>query len=296
MDSRLRKRPTQGRSRVTVTSILEAADRVLRAHGYEAASTNRLARVAGFSVGSLYQYFRDKQAIVGALIDRELVAEAEVLASLLDRRPVLATPELIDAAVALLIERRNARAHLYRTLDHYASDLGAPVILTHLVAAQAPILSDVLQRVGAQTLPRGVRSVDARVYTLARLVSGLAYAFAVDAPAALDASSLRSALKAAVERYLAGAPAGADAMALVLGWSKAPGNGVAPADVRARRRRESRALLLGCGLDPAQLEPSAFLLSCLGEVSAATVHAPSGLSLDEIRHEIARFVDALRAA
>jgi AcrR family transcriptional regulator len=53
-----------------VDSILDAAARVLRKHGYEEATTNRVAEVAGVSVGSLYQYFPNKEALVHALIER----------------------------------------------------------------------------------------------------------------------------------------------------------------------------------------------------------------------------------
>ena len=53
-----------------VDRILEAAARVLIAYGYDGASTNRIARAAGVSPGSLYQYFSDKDAITSAVVDR----------------------------------------------------------------------------------------------------------------------------------------------------------------------------------------------------------------------------------
>jgi AcrR family transcriptional regulator len=65
-----RKSASQERSRVTVNAILEAAARILVREGFDKASTNRIAEVAGVSVGSLYQYFPGKEAIVAALIDR----------------------------------------------------------------------------------------------------------------------------------------------------------------------------------------------------------------------------------
>ncbi|MES2089322.1 MAG: TetR/AcrR family transcriptional regulator [Pseudomonadota bacterium] len=62
-----RKQPRQARSRATVDAILNAAARILVKEGYEAASTNRVAQVAGVSVGSLYQYFPSKASLVTAL-------------------------------------------------------------------------------------------------------------------------------------------------------------------------------------------------------------------------------------
>ena len=65
-----RKQPRQERSKATVDAILAAATRVLTTVGYDDATTNRIAEAAGVSVGSLYQYFPNKEAIVGALIER----------------------------------------------------------------------------------------------------------------------------------------------------------------------------------------------------------------------------------
>jgi AcrR family transcriptional regulator len=65
-----RKSASQERSRATVDALLEATARVLINEGYDRASTNRIAEVAGVSIGSLYQYFPSKEALVAAVIDR----------------------------------------------------------------------------------------------------------------------------------------------------------------------------------------------------------------------------------
>ncbi len=62
-----RKEPRQQRSRELVEAILVAATRVFEAKGYTGTTTNEIARVAGVSIGSLYQYFPDKDALVTAL-------------------------------------------------------------------------------------------------------------------------------------------------------------------------------------------------------------------------------------
>src|SRR6185437_15341352 len=78
-----RKLPRQDRSRATVDAILEAAARVLVKEGFERTTTNRVAEAAGVSVGSLYQYFPSKEALVAALVDRHNEEmRAEVLAAL----------------------------------------------------------------------------------------------------------------------------------------------------------------------------------------------------------------------
>src|SRR5258708_40228727 len=65
-----RKLASQERSRSTVDALLEATARILVKEGYDQASTNRVAEVAGVSIGSLYQYFPSKEALIAAVIDR----------------------------------------------------------------------------------------------------------------------------------------------------------------------------------------------------------------------------------
>src|SRR6185437_679473 len=65
-----RKEASQERSRATVDALVEATARILVREGFDKASTNRIAEVAGVSVGSLYQYFPSKEALVATLIDR----------------------------------------------------------------------------------------------------------------------------------------------------------------------------------------------------------------------------------
>ncbi|MGE0321350.1 MAG: TetR/AcrR family transcriptional regulator [Polyangiaceae bacterium] len=68
----LRRTPQQARSRETVLTILVAAARVLQQHGFKRLSTNRVAKVAGVSVGSLYQYFSGKEDLLSQLAERRI--------------------------------------------------------------------------------------------------------------------------------------------------------------------------------------------------------------------------------
>ena len=69
----MKNKGKQQRSRETIKTILGAAAQILIAQGYEKATTNRIAECAGYSVGTLYQYFDDKEDIYGELIDQALV-------------------------------------------------------------------------------------------------------------------------------------------------------------------------------------------------------------------------------
>src|SRR6201994_1739223 len=69
-DSPLRKTPSQTRALRTVDTLFEAATRILASEGEAGFTTNRIAERAGFSIGTLYQYFPSKEAIVVALVRR----------------------------------------------------------------------------------------------------------------------------------------------------------------------------------------------------------------------------------
>ncbi|MFT4918666.1 MAG: AcrR family transcriptional regulator, partial [Zhongshania aliphaticivorans] len=59
-----RRRPSQSRSKVLVDAIIQACKQVLADEGEERLTTNRIAEVAGVTIGSLYQYFPNKEAIL----------------------------------------------------------------------------------------------------------------------------------------------------------------------------------------------------------------------------------------
>lgn len=96
-----RKRPKQERAHQTVEAILTAAAQLLVSRGYAGASTNRIAERAGVSIGSLYEYFPNKDAIVATLTKRLLEQRLEIIRSklteLADAPLDRATREIIRA-------------------------------------------------------------------------------------------------------------------------------------------------------------------------------------------------------
>jgi len=111
-----RKSASQERSRLTVDALLEATARVLIKDGYDSASTNKIAAVAGVSIGSLYQYFPSKEALVAAVIDRHMQEMMQVVRDALVKvatRPVeVAAREL----VSVMIDAHRVNPKLHRVL------------------------------------------------------------------------------------------------------------------------------------------------------------------------------------
>jgi AcrR family transcriptional regulator len=105
---RLRRVPRQARSREKVARMLEAADRLLGREGVEALTTTRVAAEAGVSVGALYQYLPDRDAVIDALADRYLARLEALMDSFVDRAARESWPD----PVTILVE---SFADLYRS-------------------------------------------------------------------------------------------------------------------------------------------------------------------------------------
>jgi AcrR family transcriptional regulator len=97
-----RRAPIQRRARATVDDVLAATARIIEREGHAALTTNKIARVAGVGVGSLYQYFPTKDAVVEALQERHF---ATMGAAFLERMEELAEgplPELVHGLATLM--------------------------------------------------------------------------------------------------------------------------------------------------------------------------------------------------
>jgi len=119
-----RKSASQERSRQTVDALLEATTRVLLKEGYDRASTNRIAEVAGVSIGSLYQYFPSKEALEAAVIDRHTQRVAQVTRNALVK--VAARPIEVAARefVSIAINAHRVNPKLHRVLSEQIPRVG----------------------------------------------------------------------------------------------------------------------------------------------------------------------------
>src|SRR5258708_5826245 len=98
-----RKKATQTRAHATVDAILRATAHILVRDGYDGASTNKIALKAGVSIGSLYQYFPGKEALVAALLDQHMEQMAGVIRVELPRLAALPLERAAEETVRLMV-------------------------------------------------------------------------------------------------------------------------------------------------------------------------------------------------
>ncbi|MFD2249363.1 AcrR family transcriptional regulator [Pseudochelatococcus lubricantis] len=111
-----RKTPVQSRSRVTVDAIFEATIQVLLSEGMARLTTTRVAERAGVSVGTMYQYFPNKLALIIALNERYLNALAERVEQTCARRAGHQVSEMVAALIETYWTAKTERADLTQAL------------------------------------------------------------------------------------------------------------------------------------------------------------------------------------
>ncbi|TMS55983.1 TetR/AcrR family transcriptional regulator [Mycobacterium sp. DBP42] len=129
---RARKQPRQQRAVETRQAILEAAARVFAEYGYAAGTTNRIAEAADLSIGSLYQYFPNKDSILSALTD----AHVDAGAALLRDRTAAGLPESLEELLRLFVRT---------AIDNHRDDTRLHRVLFE-EAPRSPVLLDRLHR------------------------------------------------------------------------------------------------------------------------------------------------------
>ncbi|HEY4264852.1 MAG TPA: TetR/AcrR family transcriptional regulator, partial [Micropepsaceae bacterium] len=119
-----RKAASQERSRATVDALVEATARILVKEGFDKASTNRIAEVAGVSVGSLYQYFPGKEALVVSVIERHQQETMQTVRG--ELAEVLAQPveKAVRTLIAVAVKAHRVDPKLHRVIAEQIPRVG----------------------------------------------------------------------------------------------------------------------------------------------------------------------------
>jgi len=194
-----RKKPRQQRSQDTVECILDATARVLCSTGYDRASTNRVALAAGVSVGSLYQYFPSKEALVAALVDRHV----EQMTSLVKAKLAEVSTAALEVAVRTMIESmfdaHRIDPRLHKVLIEQVPRIGK---LEHVVGVEREVEALVAVFLAARKDEIRRSKLEAAAFVLCNLVEAVTHASVLAELKDPRRSEVASELTDMVLRYL----------------------------------------------------------------------------------------------
>ncbi|MBW1881505.1 MAG: TetR/AcrR family transcriptional regulator [Deltaproteobacteria bacterium] len=196
-----RRKPTQERSRATVDAIVEAAARVFEARGYAHTTTNHIAERAGVSIGSLYQYFPNKDSILVALLEHHADDGARLIAELAARAEVedWSLRAVLEHFVEALVEYHLAAPRLQYVLLNEAPRPPAVVALRHQLEDRiAELVSGLIDLKLGGEAPRP----DIVAWLIVHAVEGLAHEFVVHPPRETNRDTLVREVVTLIEGYL----------------------------------------------------------------------------------------------
>jgi AcrR family transcriptional regulator len=195
-----RKEPSQARSRSMVATIVQATTRVLLKEGYEACTTNRVAEAAGVSIGSVYQYFPNKEALVVAVMERYQAGLHEALVARLAELADADLETAVRGMVSALLEVPLLQPRLYRVLLEQVPRIGALKRLHELHGQYVPLVEAWLEAHRAEV---GVSSPSVAAWVLVASVEGVLARAMLERPGWVELGILEEQVTRLVLNYLA---------------------------------------------------------------------------------------------
>lgn len=154
-----RKRPRQARSVATFEAILEGAARILEPLGFAGFNTNAVAELAGVSIGSLYQYFPSKDALIVELIRRERAELSKRIVEAIQQTDATDLKAKLKLIINAAVQHQLSRPQLARTLEFASEFIGKDIEERELQHELENIISELFIRSGishAQTAAQDV--------------------------------------------------------------------------------------------------------------------------------------------
>ncbi len=199
LETNPRKQPRQARSRATVDAILTATAQVLVERGYDKTTTNVVARRAGVSIGSLYQYFPNKEALLTAVCELHMERTARLLLEKLGSLDDCPLADAIRTLVRVLLEVHAADPELHRVLIEQVPRLRGFEALQRMDRMFIEVVASALAR-----RPERLRPTDLELaaFILVHSVQAIAHAAVLERPNALQDDALEDATVDLILRYL----------------------------------------------------------------------------------------------
>lgn len=194
---RIRKQPKQVRSKATVAALLEAAAQVLIEKGYADANTKLIAKRAGVSIGSLYEYFPGKEAVYAELRRREgLKHYARLTAEPRPETPKQMLRHLVQTHIAQIRDNLPLHVALEDEVPRFAVAETEEAVLAEYV----PLSNAFLASFRAQLQPEN--SIEFVTEFLMRTFSATINDYAMRSPKRLEDSELADAMVQMLGSYL----------------------------------------------------------------------------------------------
>jgi AcrR family transcriptional regulator len=196
-----RKLPAQERSRDTVDVILEAAAHVFIEKGYAAGTTNHIAQKAGVSIGSLYQYFPNKDAILVNLAEQHLESAKDEIGE------ILLKAEADNASIFRLIRNivgAMIRMHMQAPRLHQVIFEEAPLPddLKHQLNTYEEAIAETLCQIIDQNLNVNTERPLLAARLIVRIVESLTHWYVIAAPEGVTEQDIIDEITTVISRYL----------------------------------------------------------------------------------------------
>ena len=194
-----RRKPNQERAKVTVDAMLDAVVKLLKRGRASSITTNRIAETAGVSVGSVYQYFPNKNALLVALHARHIDLVAEVIRRRMTECPNSSLEHLVESLVEGMVEVHTVDPELSELLGsevpHRADGTVDFSIRFHEAFRTA---------LAPHTASFGTKiDLDTRAFVMANMVDALGHAAALRRPRGLSLARAKAESCKAILTYLA---------------------------------------------------------------------------------------------
>lgn len=188
-----RRRPVQDRGHATVEVILEAAAQILARKGEAATTTNAVAARAGVSIGTLYQYFADRDALVAELVRRHVARMQAVLTAALTELPELPLTDAIDRLVAAIVAAHRVSPRLHQALHRSLARGPAEAVDAFEEALEATVTQVLTTRGELGLAAPGLTAI-----VLVRALGGLIRTTLRREPERIDDPELAAAMRAMI--------------------------------------------------------------------------------------------------
>ena len=194
-----RKQPSQARSQQMVELILEATARILAERGYVGTNTNLVAQRAGVSVGSVYQYFPNKDSLVTALHERHAAQMYAVINGVLATSQARSLRGHIDAIVQAMLAAHQMEPALHKVLEKEYPFFDAP---KEESAADHGIFGRVRGLLESYVDQVVVKNLDLATWTVLQIMESMIHAAVIDPPQKFSIQDIQKGITRAIFGYL----------------------------------------------------------------------------------------------